>query len=330
MTPTLSDSDFHFPGQIEKYRGKVRDVYNIAEQFLVLVASDRISAFDYILPRAIPHKGQVLTQTSSHFFSAVTDICPTHVIATPDPNVVIARKCKPVMIEVVVRAYLSGHAWRIYQAGKRELCGVSLPEGLKESDRLPEPIITPATKSTIGHDEDISEYEILRSGLVDPEEWGQIKQYALALFQRGTEMAAKQGLILVDTKYEFGERNGLIYLIDEVHTPDSSRYFYAEGYEERQAQGNPQQQLSKEFVREWLMAHGFQGLDGQEMPEMPGPFVEEVSQRYIELYERITGKDFVPANTQDIATRIEQQVTPVLERLLREEGGETEGGVKFQ
>lgn len=312
----IAETNFSFPGQRDLYRGKVRDVYNIGEKYLVIVASDRISAFDHILPKPIPFKGQVLNQVSRHFFDAVKDQVPTHVVATPDPNVTIGLKCKPIPIEVVVRGYLSGHAWRTYNSGLRELCGVPLPEGLKESDKLPEPIITPATKSSIGHDEDISEREILKSGILDPTEWGQIKHYAMTLFEAGTKMAAEQGLILVDTKYEFGIYDDEIYLIDEVHTPDSSRYFYAEGYEERQAAGERQKQLSKEFVREWLMANGFQGLDGQTMPEMPYEFVNKVTDRYVELFEKITGRGFEKADTADINARIEANVTKALEELM--------------
>ncbi len=311
----ITETNFSFSGQRGLYRGKVRDVYNIGEKYLVIVASDRISAFDYILPKPIPFKGQVLNQVSKHFFDAVQDLVPTHVVATPDPNVTIGLKCKPIPIEVVVRGYLSGHAWRTYRDGKRELCGVALPEGLRESDRLPEPIITPATKSSIGHDEDISEKEILKSGILDATEWGQIKHYALTLFQKGTEMAASQGLILVDTKYEFGIYDDDIYLIDEIHTPDSSRYFYAEGYEARQASGERQQQLSKEFVREWLIANHFQGLEGQVMPDMPEVFVQEVSERYISLYEKVTGKAFERADVSDIHARIQRNVEQALAEL---------------
>jgi phosphoribosylaminoimidazole-succinocarboxamide synthase len=316
MTP-LIETDFHFPGQRGKYAGKVRDVYNIAEQYLVIVASDRISSFDYVLPRGIPHKGQVLNQVSAFFFDAVQDLVPTHFLAAPDPNVTIALRCKPIMIEVVVRGYLAGHAWRTYRDGGRSLCGVPLPEGLREGDRLPEPIITPATKSMIGHDEDISEQEILKSGLMDQEEWGQVRQYALALFQRGSELAAARGLLLVDTKYEFGTYQDEVYLIDEVHTPDSSRYYHAEGYDERQARGETQQQLSKEFVREWLMAQGFQGKDGQTMPEMPDAFVEQVSTRYIELYETMTGRAFERPTDGDTLARIERNVVAALQNLMR-------------
>lgn len=315
MAVPIRQTEFQFPGQTGVYHGKVRDVYHIGEDYLVIVASDRISAFDHILPRPIPFKGQVLNQTSAHFFSAVRELAPVHVRSVPDPNVTIGLKCKPILIEVVVRGYLAGHAWRVYKAGGRELCGVPLPEGLREGDPFPEPIITPATKSVIGHDEDISEREILKSGLLEPDEWGQIKYYALELFRTGTRMAAERGLILVDTKYEFGTRDGDIYVIDEVHTPDSSRYYYAEGYEARQAQGEPQRQLSKEFVREWLMANQFQGLDGQVMPEMPDAFTQEISERYIELYERVTGQAFVRTEDADPQARIYARVCEALAAL---------------
>ncbi|MDX2282580.1 MAG: phosphoribosylaminoimidazolesuccinocarboxamide synthase [Bacteroidia bacterium] len=315
MAVPIRQTEFQFPGQTGVYHGKVRDVYHIGEEYLVIVASDRISAFDHILPRPIPFKGQVLNQTSAHFFSAVRELAPVHVRSVPDPNVTIGLKCKPILIEVVVRGYLAGHAWRVYKAGGRELCGVPLPEGLREGDPFPEPIITPATKSVIGHDEDISEREILKSGLLEPDEWGQIKYYALELFRTGTRMAAERGLILVDTKYEFGTRDGDIYVIDEVHTPDSSRYYYAEGYEARQAQGEPQRQLSKEFVREWLMANQFQGLDGQVMPEMPDAFTQEISERYIELYERVTGQAFVRTEDADPQARIYARVCEALAAL---------------
>ncbi|MDX2246211.1 MAG: phosphoribosylaminoimidazolesuccinocarboxamide synthase [Bacteroidia bacterium] len=316
MANAIKETHFQFPGQISRYGGKVRDVYNIGDEYLVIVASDRISAFDYILHKPIPYKGQVLNQTSEHFFRAVDGLVPTHVVAVPDPNVTIGLKCKAFPVEVVVRNYLAGHAWRVYKSGLRELCGVTLPDGLKEADRLPEPIITPATKSQIGHDEDISEKEILSSGLVDPGEWAQIRHYALELFNKGTEMAAAQGLILVDTKYEFGSHNDDIYLIDEVHTPDSSRYYYSEGYAERQASGEPQKQLSKEFVREWLMANHFQGLDGQVMPDMPESFVNEITDRYIELYERVTGKNFQHGDNQKIEERIYENTLAVLNKLV--------------
>lgn len=311
----LADTHFQFTGQISKYSGKVRDVYNINNELMVIVASDRISAFDHILPRPIPYKGQVLNQTAAHFFDAVKGEIPSHVVSVPDPNVTIGLYCKPYPVEVVIRAYLAGHAWRVYRDGGREICGVKLPDGLKQSDRLPEPIITPATKSTIGHDEDISEADILRSGLVDQEDWAKIRHYALNLFKKGTEMAAQQGLILVDTKYEFGSHKDEVYLIDEIHTPDSSRYFYAEGYEERQAKGEAQKQLSKEFVREWLMDNNFQGLDGQTMPTMPDDFLHQVTDRYIELYEKVTGKAFQRGNIDNIEERIRENVEAELKRM---------------
>jgi phosphoribosylaminoimidazole-succinocarboxamide synthase len=285
----------------------VRDVYTIGDQ-LVMVASDRISAFDHILPRAIPYKGQVLNQLAAHFLNATRDICPNWLEATPDPNVSVGVACEPYRVEMVIRGYLTGHAWRTYNSGKRELCGVALPEGMKEHDPFPEPIITPATKADEGHDEDISREEIIAQGIIPEKEYQQLEVYTRALFQRGTEMAARQGLILVDTKYEFGRKDGVITLIDEIHTPDSSRYFYLEGYEERQQAGEPQKQLSKEFVREWLMAHGFQGLEGQVMPIMPDEFVEEVSERYIELYEHVTGLDFQKADVDAMQARIERNV----------------------
>lgn len=315
--PTLPkavlETRFRFPGQTDFYRGKVRDVYTIGDK-LVMVASDRISAFDHILPRPIPYKGQVLNQIAAHFLEATRDIVPNWLLATPDPNVAVGVACEPYKVEMVIRGYLAGHAWREYKAGKRLLCGVRLPEGMKESDPFPAPIITPATKAEQGHDEDISREEIIARGIVPEEEYVQLEQYTRALFRRGTEMAARQGLILVDTKYEFGKKNGKIYVIDEIHTPDSSRYFYREGYEERQARGERQQQLSKEFVREWLMAHGFQGLEDQLMPVMPDAFVEQISERYIELYERITGRVFERAEQEeDIEERILKNVTDYLE-----------------
>jgi phosphoribosylaminoimidazole-succinocarboxamide synthase len=303
----LLETRFQFPGQTQFYRGKVRDVYTIGDQ-LVMVASDRISAFDHILPRAIPYKGQVLNQLAAHFLNATRDICPNWLEATPDPNVSVGVACEPYRVEMVIRGYLTGHAWRTYKSGKRELCGVALPEGMKEHDPFPEPIITPATKADEGHDEDISREEIIAQGIIPEKEYQQLEVYTRALFQRGTEMAARQGLILVDTKYEFGRKDGVITLIDEIHTPDSSRYFYLEGYEERQQAGEPQKQLSKEFVREWLMAHGFQGLEGQVMPIMPDEFVEEVSERYIELYEHVTGLDFQKADVDAMQARIERNV----------------------
>lgn len=315
MPKALKETSFQFPGQVSVYNGKVRDVYNIDNEYLVIVASDRISAFDHILPKAIPYKGQVLNQTSEHFFRAVDGMVPTHVVAVPDPNVTIGLKCNAFPVEVVVRNYLAGHAWRVYKSGLRELCGVTLPDGLKEASKLPEPIITPATKSQIGHDEDISEDEILRSGLIDQDDWGRIRHYALQLFNKGTEMAAEQGLILVDTKYEFGEKDGEIYLIDEVHTPDSSRYYYAEGYEERLDADQPQKQLSKEFVREWLMENGFQGLEGQTMPVMPDTFVDKVTDRYVELYQKVTGKTFIKDDSVAIEERIMENTKALLAKL---------------
>lgn len=310
----ILETNFKFPGQTYFYRGKVRDVYTIGDQ-LVVVASDRISAFDHILPRPIPYKGQVLNQVATHFLEATRDIVPNWLTGTPDPNVAIGYVCEPIRLEMVIRGYLSGHAWRTYSSGKRELCGVTLPEGMKESDKFPAPIITPATKAEEGHDEDISKAEILARGIVTAAEYAQLEQYTRALFERGTHMAAERGLILVDTKYEFGKREGKIYLIDEIHTPDSSRYFYAEGYEDRQARGERQQQLSKEFVREWLMAHGFQGLEDQIMPVMPDDFVTEISERYIELYERVTGRDFIKADATNIQERIFNNVVNWLKRL---------------
>jgi phosphoribosylaminoimidazole-succinocarboxamide synthase len=310
----LTSNSFQFKGQTKVYNGKVRDVYTLENGLLVMVASDRISAFDHILPKGIPYKGQVLNQVATLFLDATKDIVPNWLIATPDPSVAIGHACEPIRIEMVIRGYLAGHAAREYKAGKRVLCGVDLAEGLKENDRLPAPIITPATKAEEGHDEDISREDILARGLVDPKIYAQMEAYTRALFERGTQMAAARGLILVDTKYEFGLRNGEVILIDEIHTPDSSRYFYAEGYEERQAKGEAQKQLSKEFVRQWLIENGFQGLEGQQMPEMPDAFVKTISERYIELYERITGQAFEKAATSDIVARIEQNVNAYLEK----------------
>jgi phosphoribosylaminoimidazole-succinocarboxamide synthase len=310
----LTSNSFQFKGQTKVYNGKVRDVYTLENGLLVMVASDRISAFDHILPKGIPYKGQVLNQVATLFLDATKDIVPNWLIAAPDPSVAIGHACEPIRIEMVIRGYLAGHAAREYKAGKRVLCGVDLAEGLKENDRLPAPIITPATKAEEGHDEDISREDILARGLVDPKIYAQMEAYTRALFERGTQMAAARGLILVDTKYEFGLRNGEVILIDEIHTPDSSRYFYAEGYEERQAKGEAQKQLSKEFVRQWLIENGFQGLEGQQMPEMPDAFVQTISERYIELYERITGQAFEKAATSDIVARIEQNVNAYLEK----------------
>ncbi len=303
----VKQTDFSLPGQTNFYRGKVRDVYSLGDR-LVMVASDRISAFDHVLPRAIPYKGQVLNQIAAHFLDATQDIAPSWLHATPDANVAIGHACEPYRVEMVIRGYMAGHAWRTYKSGLRTLCGVALPEGMKENDKFPEPIITPATKAEEGHDEDISREDILAQGIVSEADYVQMEKYTRALFQRGTEMAAAQGLILVDTKYEFGKKDGKIYVIDEIHTPDSSRYFYKEGYEERQARGEKQKQLSKEFVREWLMANGFQGLEGQTMPAMPDEFVQQVSDRYIELYEKITGQQFQKADTSNIQSRIETNI----------------------
>jgi len=308
----VKETNFNFPNQSAFYRGKVRDVYTVADQ-LIMVASDRISSFDHVLPRPIPYKGQVLNQIATFFLHATTDIVPNWLIATPDENVAVGIACKPFKVEMVIRGYLAGHAWRTYKSGLRTLCGVSLPEGLKESDQLPHPIITPATKAEEGHDEDISREEILRQGIVSPEDYALLEKYTYALFERGTQMAAQQGLILVDTKYEFGKKDGKIYLIDEIHTPDSSRYFYKEGYQERQATGERQKQLSKEFVREWLMANGFQGKEGQKMPVMPDEMVHSVTERYVELYERITGKPFQKRDADYIVTRIEKNIQRFLE-----------------
>jgi phosphoribosylaminoimidazole-succinocarboxamide synthase len=291
-----------FPHQTGFYRGKVRDVYTIADNLLVMIASDRISAFDVILPRPIPYKGQVLNQIAAYMLKATSDICPNWLADTPAPNVAIGRKCVPFRVEMVVRGNLTGHAWRTYQSGKRELCGVSLPEGMKENDYFPAPIITPSTKAEVGHDEDISRSEIIRRGLVDEKDYNQLEKYTLALFQRGKEIAAKQGLILVDTKYEFGKIGDTVYLMDEIHTPDSSRYFYADGFEERQQKGLRQQQLSKEFVREWLIANNFMGKEGQTVPEMNDEWVQTISNRYIELYEKVIGQPFKPQALSDEET----------------------------
>ena len=312
MSNALVKTDFHFPGQKNVYKGKVRDVYTLNNDLLVMVASDRISAFDHILPKGIPYKGQVLNQVATMFLEATRDICPNWLLATPDPNVAIGHACEPIRVEMVIRGYLAGHSAREYKAGKRMLCGVVLPEGMKENDRFPEPIITPATKAEEGHDEDISREDILSRGIVQEAVYLKMEQYTRALFQRGTEMAAARGLILVDTKYEFGLRNGEVILIDEIHTPDSSRYFYAEGYQERQDSNETQKQLSKEFVRQWLIEHDFQGLEGQQMPFMPDEFVETITDRYIELFEMITGKTFEKADTSSIEERIQRNVESFL------------------
>jgi phosphoribosylaminoimidazole-succinocarboxamide synthase len=315
---SLVRTDFNFPGQTSVYKGKVRDVYSIGDDLLVMVASDRISAFDHILPKGIPFKGEVLTGIAATFLRATADIVPNWLVATPDPVVSVGVRCNPYPVEMVIRGYLAGHAWREYKAGRRVLCGVTMPEGMKENDRFPQPIITPATKATEGHDLDISREDIIAQGIVAEAEYVQMEDYTRKLFQRGTEMAAAKGLILVDTKYEFGNHNGTVMLIDEIHTPDSSRYFHAEGYAERQAKGEAQRQLSKEFVREWLMDNGFQGKDGQQMPFMPDDFVQTVSTRYIELYELITGQKFVGTSSADIEGRVRANVEQYLKETMKQ------------
>ncbi len=304
----LKETHFNFPGQTGFYKGKVRDVYTINNKYLVMVVTDRISAFDVVLPEAIPYKGQVLNQIAAKFLKATADILPNWVINVPDPSVTIGRICDPFKVEMVIRGYLAGHAWREYNAGKRQVCGVKIPEGLKENDKLPEPIITPTTKASVGHDEDISKEQILQRNIVSAADYEQLENYTRALFKRGTEIAAKQGLILVDTKYEFGKADGKIYLIDEIHTPDSSRYFYSDGYEERQKHGEPQKQLSKEFVRKWLIENGFQGKEGQIVPIMTEEIVKSISDRYIELYEQITGEGFIKPHNQNVIKRVEQAI----------------------
>jgi phosphoribosylaminoimidazole-succinocarboxamide synthase len=312
MEEAITKTQFDFPGLVDLYQGKVRDVYNIDDKFLVMVVSDRISAFDVVLPRGIPYKGQVLNQIANKFLDATADIVPNWKLSSPDPNVTVGHRAEPFRVEMVIRGYLTGHAWREYKAGKRTLCGVSMPEGMKEHDRFPGPILTPATKAEEGHDEDISREDIISGGIVSEADYLLMEDYTYKLFERGTIMAAEKGLILVDTKYEFGSKDGRIYLIDEIHTPDSSRYFYADGYEERQAKGAGQKQLSKEFVREWLMDHDFQGLAGQVMPEIPDEFVQEVTDRYVELYENITGEDFIRGDYSDTMRRIEDNVNNFL------------------
>jgi len=312
MSNALTKTEFNFPGQVSLYKGKVRDVYNINDDFLVMVVSDRISAFDVVLPKGIPYKGQVLNQIAEKFLDATSDIVPNWKIASPDPNVTVGHMCEPYLVEMVIRGYLTGHAAREYKLGKRMLCGMPMPDGMKENQKFPEPILTPTTKASEGHDEDISREEIIAQGLVDKAEYEMIEDYTRKLFQRGTEMAAEMGLILVDTKYEFGKKDGKIYLIDEIHTPDSSRYFYANGYEERQAANEPQKQLSKEFVRQWLIENGFQGKEGQTIPFMSDEFVASVSDRYIELFENITGDKFQKSDTTKIQSRIESAVNEFL------------------
>ena len=307
MANTILNSDYNFPGQKSIYKGKVRDVYNIKDDYLLMIVSDRISAFDVVLPKGIPYKGQALNQIAAKFLDATSDIVPNWKIATPDPTVTFGHKCEPYPVEMIVRGYLTGSSWRTYKSGKREICGITIPDGMKEHQKFAKPIITPTTKAEQGkHDEDISREEIIKTGLVSEDEYNLLEKYTMEIFLRGSEIAAEHGLILVDTKYEFGKKDGKIYLIDEIHTPDSSRYFYADGYQEMFDKGLPQKQLSKEFVREWLMANGFQGLDGQKVPEMTEAFVNEVSDRYIELYENITGEKFIKADISNVPARIEQ------------------------
>jgi phosphoribosylaminoimidazole-succinocarboxamide synthase len=314
----LVKTDFHFPGQKSVYHGKVRDVYNINDDVLVMVATDRISAFDVVLPEGIPYKGQMLNQIAAKFLDATTDICPNWKLASPDPMVTVGVRCEGFPVEMIVRGYLCGSAWRAYKSGVRKICGIQLPDGMCENQRFPAPLVTPTTKAEQGmHDEDISKEEIIRQGLVSEADYAILEKYTLELFKRGSEIAANRGLILVDTKYEFGRRNGTIYLIDEIHTPDSSRYFYSETYEERFRKGEPQKQLSKEFVREWLMASGFQGKAGQIVPEMTPAIVESISERYIELYEHITGDPFIKEDTAHLLSRIEENTTCYLTRCIR-------------
>lgn len=314
MKNTLTKTNFNFPGQKAVYKGKVRDVYSLEHNKLIIVATDRLSAFDVVMPKGIPYKGQILNQIATKMMKATEDLVPNWLEATPDPNVAIGENCEPFKIEMVIRGYMAGHAAREYKAGKRELCGVALPEGMKENDKFPEPIITPATKAEQGdHDEDISKEEILKRGIVSAEDFAVLEDYTRKLFERGTEIAAERGLILVDTKYEFGRTaEGKIVLIDEIHTPDSSRYFYAETYEDLQKKGQPQKQLSKEFVRQWLIEQGFQGKEGQQLPEMSDAYITTVSDRYIELYENITGEKFVKSDISDIEARIEKNVLEYL------------------
>jgi phosphoribosylaminoimidazole-succinocarboxamide synthase len=316
MSKAIVKTDYKFPGQKSVYKGKVRDVYNINDDYLVMVVSDRISAFDVVLPKGIPYKGQVLNQIAAKFLDATADIVPNWKIATPDPNVTVGHMCEPYPVEMIVRGYLTGSSWRLYKDGGRDICGVPIPEGMKEHQAFPEPILTPTTKAELGaHDENITREEIIKQGLVSEEEYKELERISLALFKRGSEIAKEMGLILVDTKYEFGKKDGQIYLIDEIHTPDSSRYFYAEGYQERFEKGENQKQLSKEFVREWLMANNFQGRTGDVLPEMSDDFVNEVSERYIELYESITGDKFMKADVSEVVGRVEKNVTEYLNAL---------------
>ena len=310
----IKETNFKLPGQTSFYKGKVRDVYTIDNQFLVMVVTDRISAFDVVLPEPIPYKGQVLNQIAEIFLEATQDIVQNWVIIVPDPSVTIGKICEPFKVEMVIRGYLAGHAWREYAAGKREVCGVSIPDGLKENDKLPQPIITPTTKASVGHDEDISREEILKQGIVSPADYAALEDYTYRLYQRGTEMAAERGLILVDTKYEFGKANGEIHLIDEIHTPDSSRYFYKDTYQELQLANQPQRQLSKEFVRQWLIENGFQGKEGQTIPVMDADKVNSISERYIELYEKISGQPFVKEDTDNVYHRVEANIITAIKK----------------
>lgn len=312
MTKSLTTTNFNFPGQQEVYNGKVRDVYSLQDGLMVMVATDRLSAFDVVLPKGIPYKGQVLNQLATHFLDATSDIVPNWKLATPHPNVTIGHQCTPYKVEMVIRGYLAGHAWREYKAGKRLLCGVELPEGMKENDRFPEPIITPSTKAEQGHDEDISRDAILKQGIVPEEEYLLMEEYTRALFMRGSAMAQERGLILVDTKYEFGRKDDKVMLIDEIHTPDSSRYFYLDGYQDRQHNNEPQKQLSKEFVRQWLIQNGFQGKKGQSIPEMDDDFVQHVTSRYIELFEKVTGKAFEPSSVENIQSKTQDYLNQMV------------------
>lgn len=315
MAKALLSTDFHFPGQTGVYHGKVRDVYSIGEDLLVMVATDRISAFDVVLPEGIPYKGQVLNEIATYFLDSTADIVPNWKLATPDPMVAVGIRCEGFRVEMIIRGYLTGSAWREYQAGCRELCGVKLPDGMRENERFPEPIITPTTKAEAGHDENISKEEIIAQGIMSATDYEVVERYTRALFERGTKMAAEKGLILVDTKYEFGKHNDKIYLIDEIHTPDSSRYFYADGYEERFRKGEPQRQLSKEFVRQWLIENGFMGKPGQKVPEMTPEFIATVTDRYIELYEHVTGRSFVKADESNLKDRIAVNVLDCLQNI---------------
>ena len=313
MGNTILKTDFNFPGQTKVYHGKVREVYTIKNDLLVMIVSDRISAFDVVMPKGIPYKGQVLNQIAAKFLDATTDIVPNWKIATPDPMVTVGKHCEPFKVEMVIRGYLSGHAWREYRAGKRIICGVAMPDGMKENDKFPTPLLTPTTKADVGHDEDISREEILAQGIVSEADYLMLEKYTREIFQRGTDIAADMGLILVDTKYEFGkDKDGTIILIDEIHTPDSSRYFYMEGYQDRQDADDSQKQLSKEFVRKWLITNGFQGLEGQNIPDMNEAFIASVSERYIELYEQITGDEFVKADVSDVLNRVEKNINAYL------------------